>query len=350
MRALIDKLQAEGTLAPGEFADLIRADSPDLRDYAGRLARRVADRSFGDRIFIRGLVEFTNHCRNDCLYCGIRRSNRLAERYRMTPEEILDRCRIGRELGFRTFVLQGGEDPHYAGDGAGDDRLAGLVAAIRAAHPDCAITLSVGERNGASYRRLYAAGANRYLLRHETADPGHYARLHPAELALSARLACLWELKDIGFQTGCGFMVGSPFQTPETLAADLLFLRDFQPHMVGIGPFIPHHDTPFADRPAGDVGLTLFLLSLIRLMLPRALLPATTALGTLDPSGREKGVLAGANVVMPNLSPPEAKRKYLLYDNKLSTGAEAAEHLEELRRRMAAIGYRVVEDRGDFGG
>lgn len=345
MKELIDKLRMERRLDRRELALLIASAGREERDHAARLAREETLAVFGKRIFVRGLIEFTNHCRNDCLYCGIRRSNTRADRYRLENDDILACCRIGYELGFRTFVLQGGEDARY-----NDDRLVDLVGAIHAEHPDCAITLSVGERSHDSYLRLFRAGAARYLLRHETADPEHYALLHPESLSLERRKACLFDLKAIGYQTGSGFMVGSPRQTSENLADDLLFLLELQPEMVGLGPFIPHRDTPFADCPPGDVELTLFLVSLVRLLLPRALLPATTALGTRDANGRERGVLAGANVIMPNLSPPWARGKYLLYNNKLYSNAEAAEHLQELKQRMEAIGRHVVVDRGDFSG
>lgn len=343
MLELIDKLKSNRNLDRKEFALLVAGADPAVRGYARELAVAVARDVFGDRVFIRGLIEFTNYCRNDCFYCGIRRSNAGASRYRLDKDDILDCCREGYGLGFRTFVLQGGEDGYY-----GDEVLADIVATMRAGYPDCAITLSVGERSRESYQRLFDAGANRYLLRHETASPEHYAKLHPESLSLAERKRCLRDLKEIGYQTGCGFMVGSPYQTPENIADDLLFLADFQPEMVGIGPFIPHRDTPFADFPPGDVDLTLFLLSLVRLMLPRTLIPATTALGTRDANGREKGILAGANVVMPNLSPLSVRKKYLLYNDKICTDAEAAEHLDELERRLAAIGYRVVYERGDF--
>lgn len=339
---LLESLRKNHTLQPDAFARLVSAPGPEIRERAASLARQATLDVFGDAIYIRGLVEFSNYCRNDCYYCGIRCGNRHAERYRLAAPEILACCRVGYGLGFRTFVLQGGEDPAWD-----DARLADLVRAIHAAHPDCAVTLSAGERSREGYRMLFEAGASRYLLRHETADTRHYAMLHPASLSLECRRRCLFDLKEIGFQTGSGFMVGSPFQTPETLAADLTFLDELQPEMVGLGPFIPHRDTPFAGYPAGDVGLTLFLISLVRLMLPRALIPATTALGTIDPEGREKGVLAGANVVMPNLSPAWSRDKYLLYNDKLHSDAEAAENLARLKDRMRAIGRRVVVARGD---
>ncbi|MCD8141223.1 MAG: [FeFe] hydrogenase H-cluster radical SAM maturase HydE, partial [Planctomycetaceae bacterium] len=288
------------------LASLLRNPDDATRARAAALARERTEAVFGKGVFIRGLVEVSNFCRNDCLYCGIRRSNGSVARYRLADEAILACCRDGHRLGFRTVVLQGGEDPQLA-----DDRLVPLVASIRREFPDCAITLSLGERSRESYHRLRDAGADRYLLRHETADPDHYASLHPPGMTLASRLECLRWLREEGYQVGCGFMVGSPGQTVDNLVDDLLLLRDFQPEMVGIGPFIPAHGTPFADRPAGDAGLTLYLLSLARLLLPRALLPATTALGTALPDGREQGIIAGANVVMPNLSPPDARDKYM---------------------------------------
>ena len=314
-----------------------------LRARLFSAAREAARSSFGRRIYVRGLIEFTNFCRNDCLYCGIRRSNSHAARYRLTPEEILSCCARGHELGFRTFVLQGGEDPYFT-----DDRIVELVRAVKRSYPDSAITLSIGERSAESYRRFREAGADRYLLRHESANPAHYARLHPAAQTFAARRRCLHELKAAGFQTGAGMMVGTPWQTTDDLAEDLRFLYELQPEMAGIGPFIPHHDTPFRDIPAGSVEKTLVMLALTRLMLPRVLLPATTALGTAAGDGRERGILAGANVLMPNLSPPGNRKKYMLYDNKISDGHEAAENLRSLKERIAGIGYEIVTDRGDW--
>ena len=340
VKALVEKLGREQDLSDEEFLALLRLPDAEALFAAAREAR---DRVYGRRVFIRGLIEFTNFCKNDCLYCGIRRSNQRAQRYRLTKEEILECCEEGYALGFRTFVLQGGEDPYFT-----DDKMADIVAAIRALFPDCAITLSIGERSRASYERLFAAGANRYLLRHETADPAHYARLHPPECSLENRLRCLRDLKDIGFQTGAGFMVGSPGQTDECLLRDFRFLQQLRPQMVGIGPFLPHRDTPFRDEAPGSEEKTLRCLAIVRLLLPRVLLPATTALGTLDGDGREKGMNAGCNVIMPNLSPRSVRKKYLLYDNKRADGDEAAEGLAALRARMNAAGYEIVVDRGDF--
>lgn len=342
IRSLIDKLCLTRELKRSEWVTLIRERTPAAAEYLFELARAVRIRHYGHGIHIRGLIEFTNYCRNDCYYCGIRKSNANAQRYRLSKDDILSCCDLGYDLGFRTFVLQGGEDGWFT-----DERLCDIVSTIRTSFPDCAITLSAGERSYDSYKRLYDAGANRYLLRHETYDSGHYGRLHPPQLSASHRRQCLWNLKEIGYQVGSGFMVGSPYQTTENLADDMLFLAELNPQMVGIGPFIPHHDTPFADMPGGTAELTVYMLGLVRLLLPRALLPSTTALGTIAPDGREQGILAGANVVMPNLSPTQVRKKYLLYDNKLCTGDEAAESLNRLKKRMEKIGYHITTDRGD---
>lgn len=339
---LIEKLNNTHSLNKDEALQLIKQGAQH-KNLLFALAQQAAQKSFGRQIFVRGLIEFTNYCKNDCYYCGIRRSNKNAARYRLTQEEILECCHAGYSLGFRTFVLQGGEDYFYS-----DDNIAAIVRAIKAQHPDCAVTLSIGERSRETYALWKKAGADRYLLRHETADCAHYAKLHPAELSPQNRQNCLYTLKELGYQAGAGFMVGSPYQTAENLADDLMFLQKLRPQMIGIGPFIPHHDTPFKDEPAGSVELTLVLLAVLRLLFPHVLLPATTALGTLAPGGRLLGIKAGANVIMPNLSPQNVRGKYLLYDNKLHTGAEAAEALNELQREVASIGYRIVSARGDY--
>lgn len=343
VRSLIDTLETEKTLTKAQFVSLIEGLTPEASQYLQEKARRIAKSHFGNRVYTRGLIEFTNFCLNDCYYCGIRRSNREASRYRLTTEEILSCCETGHGLGFRTFVLQGGEDPYF-----NDDRMVEIISAIRKGYPDCAITLSIGEKEKASYARYFEAGANRYLLRHETANADHYGLLHPKEQTLENRKRCLHDLKSIGYQVGTGFMVGSPYQTTENLAEDLLFIRELQPEMVGIGPFISHKDTDFAGFANGSCELTLFLISILRLMLPSALLPSTTALGTIDSNGREMGILAGANVLMPNLSPVSVRKKYALYDNKICTGEEAAECRGCLTTRIERIGYRLVVDRGDF--
>ena len=343
MRGLIDALRRERVLPRAELAGLIREISDGDMPYLFDAARETARSRFGNRIYTRGLIEFTNYCRCDCYYCGIRRSNRQTERYRLTQEEILACCRAGYALGFRTFVLQGGEDPYFT-----DERICELVRAIKSSWPDCAVTLSIGEKEHSSYRLYRKAGADRYLLRHETASPAHYRRLHPPEQTPQRRRQCLWSLKELGYQVGAGFMVGSPYQTPENLADDLLFLHELSPQMAGIGPFIPHHQTPFSAFPAGTLRQTLLMVALTRLILPNALLPATTALGTIAPDGRERGVLAGANVVMPNLSPVGVRKQYALYDNKICTGDEAAECRACLQTRMRSIGYELAVDRGDF--
>ena len=342
MKRLIDKLAQNHVLSKEEYTCLIENADSQTADYLFEKAREIRHRYYGHDVYIRGLIEFTNYCKNDCYYCGIRRSNKNAERYRLSHDEILLCCQEGYALGFRTFVLQGGEDPYFT-----DDRIVAIVSDIKQHYPDCAVTLSIGEREHESYQAFFEAGADRYLLRHETANHDHYARLHPDTLSSLHRQACLYDLKAIGYQVGCGFMVGSPYQTAENLAEDLLFIKELQPHMVGIGPFIAHHDTPFRDMPIGTLEQTLFMLGLVRLTLPYVLLPSTTALGTIHPLGREKGILAGANVVMPNLSPVTVRKKYLLYDNKICTGDEAAECRHCLQSRMESIGYHVVTDRGD---
>lgn len=340
---LIDLLEREEYLSPEQWARLIAEFDMEDLEYAAVRARAVSKEYFGNTVFVRGLIEFANCCKNDCYYCGIRKSNERAERYRLTKNEILNCCETGYELGIRTFVLQGGDDPYYT-----DEMLCEIVREIKQSYPDCAVTLSVGERKTASYQAFFDAGADRYLLRHESADAAHYRTLHPAGMELESRKNCLDALKSIGFQTGCGFMVGTPGQTPLHLAADMELIKELSPQMVGLGPFIPHENTPFADEPAGASELTLFLLSLVRLMTKNVLLPATTALATVDAGGYEKGILAGANVLMPNLSPPGVRDRYLLYNNKSRTGGDAAEGFKTLKQRISNIGYQLVTDRGDW--
>lgn len=341
--ALMDSLEKGELLTEADFQALLTCRSQEAAAMLAEKADRIRKAAYGDKVFVRGLIEFTNYCKNDCYYCGLRRSNRCVERYRLTQQQILDCCQVGYDLGFRTFVLQGGEDPGYA-----PDSIATLVAAIKARWPECAVTLSVGEHSRQTYQMWFDAGADRYLLRHETADPDHYRRLHPHGQSLETRMECLRDLKEIGYQVGCGFMVGSPGQTMAHIAKDLLFLQEFRPHMVGIGPFIPQKDTPFGGNHAGSAELTAYLLSIIRLMLPDVLLPATTALGSIHPQGREMGFKAGANVCMPNLSPGDVREKYALYDNKLSSGSEAAECLAQLGAQIESAGYRLSMDRGDY--
>lgn len=341
----IDLLDKEETLDKEEFIDLLNTYSMDDQQYAAAKARAVTNHYFGRQIYIRGLIECTNYCKNDCYYCGIRKSNREAQRYRLDQKQILTCCEMGYQLGFRTFVLQGGEDGYYS-----DDVIVELILAIKENYPDCALTLSLGEKDYHSYQRFYQAGADRYLLRHETANDWHYQKLHPETLTLKNRKECLMNLKQIGFQTGCGGMIGSPGQTTTHLAEDLLFIHQLDPQMVGVGPFLPHHSTPFKDQPAGSLSMTLFFLSLVRIMQKKVLLPSTTALATLDPEGRKKGILAGANVVMPNLSPIEQRQKYMLYDNKANSGNESAQAVAQLEREMAEIGYEVISARGDYPG
>lgn len=340
---LIDKLEKDRILTKEEFVYIIDNHNKESDAYLFEKSRKARESVYGKDVYIRGLIEFTNICKNNCYYCGIRAGVTQASRYRLTKEDIIDSCDVGYELGFRTFVLQGGEDLGYS-----DNDICEIVSAIRERYEDVAITLSIGEKERKSYEAYYNAGATRYLLRHETANKEHYQKLHPSDMSFDNRMRCLRDLKDIGYQVGCGFMVGSPYQTSSNLAEDLLFISDFKPHMVGIGPFIPHHDTPFAEKKAGTLELTLLLLGMIRLINPNVLLPATTALGTINEKGRELGILAGSNVVMPNLSPQEVRKKYLLYDNKICTGDEAAESVNSLSKRMESIGYKIVVDRGDY--
>lgn len=340
---LIDKLQKQQSLTSEEYKALIENYDSDLASYSAEKAREAVKKHYGNKIFIRGLIEISNYCKNDCYYCGIRKSNKSCQRYRLTKEDILSCCKEGYALGFRTFVMQGGEDAYYT-----DEVLCGIISEIKRLYPDCAVTLSLGERTSESYEALFKAGADRYLLRHETATKAHYEKLHPKTLQFENRMKCLRELKRIGYQTGCGFMVGSPYQTSEDIARDLKFIEEFSPEMCGVGPFITHRDTPFRNEKSGSADLTVFVLSLIRLIKPNILLPATTALGTIDGKGRERGVMAGANVVMPNLSPLSVREKYMLYEGKIATGQESAQCVAELRDRMSAIGYEVVTERGDF--
>lgn len=306
-------------------------------------ARAIADKVYGKRIFIRGLIEFTNYCKNDCYYCGIRKSNVNADRYRLSKEDILRCCSFGYEAGFRTFVLQGGEDAYYT-----NDYICEIISTIKNKYPDCALTLSIGEKERSEYQAFFDAGADRYLLRQETSNEGHYQKLHPTNMSLKHRKQCLYDLKEIGYQVGCGFMVGSPYQTLDNIYEDIIFMQEFAPHMIGIGPFIANSFTPFAKERNGEGDTTVKLLSVIRILMPNVLLPATTALGTIEKDGRKKGILAGANVVMPNLSPVSARKKYMLYNNKVCTEAEAGEGLELLKKQMSEIGYEVVVDRGDY--
>ena len=343
--SIIEQLKTTQTATREQLIYLLKHITDAEREVLREAAQQTAQAVFGNKIYIRGLVEISSICKRDCRYCGLRRSNPNAVRYRLTPEQILSSCEKGYALGFRTFVLQGGEDGFFS-----DEIVCGVVREIKRRCPDCAVTLSLGERGDESFRRLYAAGADRYLLRHETADLAHYAKLHPDSMSGAERQRQLFALKQIGYQTGAGFMVGSPYQTAENLADDLLFLKKLQPQMCGIGPFIPHKDTAFRDFSQGSLELTLTLLAVIRLMHPRILLPATTALGTIHPQGRELGILHGANVVMPNLSPLEHRKDYAIYDNKICTGDEAAECIRCLSVRMKRIGYKIVTERGDYRG
>ncbi|MBQ7133878.1 MAG: [Ruminococcus sp.] len=340
---LIEKLYKTHSLELCEYEFLIKNRNEESAALLKEYAVKERKKHYSNSVFVRGLIEISNICKNDCYYCGIRKSNKNCDRYRLSKEEILECCKEGYYLGFRTFVMQGGEDGTFT-----DEWLTDLIKSIKQNYPDCAVTLSLGERSKESYQKLFDSGADRYLLRHETADELHYSKLHPSSLTLENRLECLENLKEIGFQTGCGFMVGSPYQTTKNLAQDLKFIENFSPDMCGVGPFIPHKDTMFKNHKAGNADLCCYLLSIIRLIKPNILLPATTALGTVENDGREKGILCGANVIMPNLSPMSVRKKYALYDGKISTGEESAQSLNNLKKSMHAIGYKVVVDRGDI--
>lgn len=342
IKKIIDELYRNNDIEEKELIYLIKNIDNKWREYLIQKANETKIKHYSNKVFMRGLIEFTNYCKNDCFYCGIRRGNGNVERYRLSLEEILDCCRIGEKLGYRTFVLQGGEDSYYT-----DDKIVEMIKEIKNSFPECAITLSLGEKPYESFKKYYDAGADRYLLRHETASEDHYKKLHPEELSLENRKKCLYDLKEIGFQIGAGFMVGSPYQTPENLAADLMFLKELKPHMVGIGPFIPHKDTIFNEEKQGSLEMTITMIALTRLLLPKVLLPATTALGTIHPLGREMGLKAGGNVVMPNLSPMLVREKYSLYDNKICTGDEAAECRQCIEKRIESAGFKVDLSRGD---
>lgn len=337
---IVKELLEKRDISDDKLKKLLETDQENetLRNAADNVRRKI----YGNEVYLRGLIEFTNICRNNCYYCGIRRDNRSVNRYRLSEEEILGCCREGYSLGYRTFVLQGGEDMYYS-----DKSICGIVYSIKSAFPDCAVTLSIGERPKESYKAFFDAGADRYLLRHETADEEHYRRLHPTEMSLENRKRCLFDLKETGYQVGSGFMVGSPFQTTESIISDLRFLQELDPDMIGIGPYLTHRDTPFREHENGSLSLTLKLISVLRLMFPHALIPATTALGTIHPDGREMGLRAGANVVMPNLSPVRVRKEYSLYDNKICTGEESAQCRMCLERRIESVGYKAVTDIGN---
>ena len=338
----IDQLAREHTLSWEDFRLLLTTMTPEDEDWLYSRARQLRELYYGKEVYLRGLIEFTNYCRNNCRYCGIRRDNHHLSRYRLSREQILDCTDKGYQLGFRTFVLQGGEDLSYS-----DDDICQIVSQIKAQHQDCAITLSIGEKSRESYQRYFDAGAERYLLRQETSNPDHYAYLHPKELSIANRKRCLRDLKEIGYAVGCGIMVGSPHQTVDHVIKDQYYMRELGPHMIGIGPFLPHCDTPFKNEPSGSIERCLNLIAILRLMFPHSLIPSTTALASISPTGRERGILAGANVVMPNLSPENVRSLYSLYNGKLSTGSEAAQAKEELSSLMKSIGYEVVTDIGN---
>ena len=339
---LIEKLYHTGRSEEDEMITLLSLhEDEEVRKKLAEYAQIRQRENYGNKVYIRGLIEISNICKNDCYYCGIRCSNQKVERYALSKAEIMECVKEGYELGFRTFVMLSGENYLY------DDNICDIVAQIHQEYPDCAITLSLGEKSRKQYQAMYDAGATRYLLRQESANEDHYQKLHPASLTLQNRLLCQKNLREIGFQTGCGIMVGSPYQTYEHIYQDLKYMKEFQPHMIGIGPFLPHCDTPFKEEAKGSFTLTLMLLSILRLMLPGVLLPSTTALSTIHPKGRELGILAGGNVIMPNLSPLSQRKKYMLYNDKACMDDEAAQAIEKLKLQMQEIGYEIVIEKGD---
>ena len=337
---MIKKLLKDRNLTNDELKILINTNIYD--NELNECADKVRQNYYGTDVYIRGLIEFTNYCKNNCYYCGIRKDNKKTSRYRLSKDDILECCKEGYKLGFRTFVLQGGEDPYYT-----DEKVCDIVSTIKCTYTDCAVTLSIGEKSKASYKAYFNAGADRYLLRHETSNENHYKLLHPENMSLKNRKQCLFDLKNIGYQVGSGFMVGSPYQTTENLIEDLRFLQQLEPDMIGIGPYLTHNQTPFKDKKNGSFELTLNLISILSLMFQYALIPATTALGTVNPHGRELGLKAGANVVMPNLSPVSVRKLYTLYENKICTGDESAQCRNCLENRVKCAGYNIVTDIGN---
>ena len=335
-------LQNENFITKNDF--LLLLQNKDLIfNYTKEKANKIRQENFSNKIYVRALIEISNYCKNACFYCGINCKNQNIQRYRLSEQQILECCKTAYNLGFRTFVLQGGEDAFFS-----DEKICKIIKSIKEKFPDCAITLSLGEKSKESYELLKNSGADRYLLREETANPVHYQKLHPKNMKLENRIECLRTLKNLGFQTGAGFMVGSPFQTLEDIATDLFFIQELKPQMVGIGPFIPHSQTEFANFPQGELKLTLFILSLLRIMNPKVLLPATTALSSINHEGRILGILSGANVVMPNVSPMEQRKYYALYNNKASVNEESAEGLNLLQKQLDKINCKIDFSRGDY--
>lgn len=332
---IINKLYTQKSASREELIFLLNNLNEAYTKYLLKKSNDVRKQNYGDVVYLRGIIEFTNHCKRNCLYCGIRRDNKSTDRYRLTKEEILECATLGNKLGYKTFVLQGGEDPYFT-----DEKMIDIIKLLKERFPQNAITLSLGERSYESYKSMYEAGADRYLLRHETASKELYEALHP-DGNFENRIKCLKDLKEIGYQVGAGFLVGLPDSNVYDMVENLLFIKELEPAMCGIGPFIPQKDTSLSKEKQGTVEETIIYLALIRLLVPDILLPSTTALGTIDPLGREKGLKAGANVVMPNLSPVSVREKYALYDGKICTGDEAAECRNCIERKIVNAGFRV---------
>lgn len=339
--SIIDKLYKVSEASDEELLFLLNNIDDKSKEYLLKKSNEIRMRTYGRKVYLRGLIEFTNYCSRNCTYCGIRGGNSKADRYRLSLDEILECVDIGDKLGYKTYVLQGGEDPYFT-----DDKMVEIITKIKEKYPDNAITLSIGERSYESYKKMFDAGADRYLLRHETATKSLYEKLHPVA-SFENRRKCLSDLKKIGYQIGSGFMVGLPGQSNLDLVNDLMYIKELNPHMCGIGPFIPHKDTPLKDENGGTLETTITLIAILRLLLPEALLPATTSLGTINPMGRELGLKAGGNVVMPNLSPTSVREKYSLYDGKICTGDEAAECRICIEGRINKAGLEVEVGRGD---
>ncbi len=341
MKELLNKLYQENNLSKEEIVYLLKNLDEEHKNILFVYAYQTCMKYYGNKVYMRGLIEFSNICKQDCLYCGIRASNSHVDRYRLSKDQILSCCQEGYRLGYRTFVLQSGEDFWYT-----EEKLIEIIKSIKKLYPDVAITLSIGERDYVTYKHLLEAGADRFLLRHETASRHLYEKMHP-NMSFDNRRNCLKDLKELGYQVGAGFMVGLPEQTEEDLAEDLLFLKELEPDMIGIGPYIPHNDTPLKGSKGGTVEDTLVILAFTRLLIPECLLPSTTAMGTLHPKGRERALKVGANVVMPNLSPTSVRAKYELYENKICTGDEAAHCRGCIERRINSAGFEVDMGRGD---
>jgi biotin synthase len=304
------------------------------------MADDIRKRYFKDEVHIRGIIEFSNYCMKNCFYCGLRRDNKTIERYRISEDEIIDTALKAGELGYKTILLQSGEDGGYTIEG-----LCAIIKRIRS-NLDCAITLSLGEKSFDEYRSLRDAGADRYLLRFETSDRGLFNKLKP-DSSYENRLDCIKNLKKLGFQVGSGFMVGLPGQTYEILADDILLLRELDLDMIGIGPFLSHHNTPLGNSASGTLDLTLRALAIIRILMPDVHIPATTAMGTVEKGGREKALQCGANVIMPNVTPIKYRKYYEIYPNKICIDDAPSDCRACIEGMLKSLGRAAATNKGD---